>query len=545
MKLAELFTELTLKDAKFQKGLSTTQKRLEATARRMQAVSRTARRMFVVTSAAIGGMIALAARQERAENDLAAAFRAHGDAVEDLLPDMKQFAAGVQRATTMGDENVLSLAAQIRNLGVMPSQLKQATRGAIGLAKALNLDSNASARYTALALKGEFTILQRYVPALRTATSESEKLAIVTGLMERGFQQAQQETQDIGGQLSQLKNELGDLGEELGQIFVPMVRDMIGGIRDVVPGIRRWADNNRELIPTVTKLAALVAGLAIVGGPLANMALLLNQIGGAAVTAKAGIIGLAAGVGLLTFKITQFGAEASGLTDVLAEMMLAATGRTFAPKTLAAHPRVKEIQSRLPGRPFTTPITTQGQGFGKDFTGRLIGGIQGLISRPPTITRGLSRAAETLRELNRTRDVRSEIERVNAAEIRRNGTLRDRLQLLNREERQRREIAESERERTAIGQLFGRRREIAIQDALRAAESEVSALLVEPTARRGRAPSFAGVGEFSRQMQLLIAAGEDEEDLKLQREQLKTLGEAVGKLDDILEVNAEFSALKN
>lgn len=168
-----------------------------------------------------------AAVQERAENALASALSTHGDEVDKLLPKFKALAASIQQQTIYGDEFVISMMAQIRNMGVMPDQMEKATKGAIGLAKALNLDADAAAKYTALALQGEVTILQRYIPALRSATSMVEKQRIVTELMNRGYEQAQLETETFSGALIQLKNTLGDLMEKAGFILLPSLREFV------------------------------------------------------------------------------------------------------------------------------------------------------------------------------------------------------------------------------------------------------------------------------------------------------------------------------
>jgi len=159
------------------------------------------------------------AEQEKAVNALESALSTMGDDVLKLLPKFTKLAAEIQNLTGIADESTIALMAQIRNLGVMPDQMEKATKGAIGLAKALGLDANAAARYTALALQGEFTILQRYVPALREATSEAEKQAIVTDLMNRGFKQAQAELNTVSGRWRELKGRVGDLLESFGEVI--------------------------------------------------------------------------------------------------------------------------------------------------------------------------------------------------------------------------------------------------------------------------------------------------------------------------------------
>lgn len=209
VKAGDAFVELGVKDRQFNTRMQRAKRTLVAIGRQFAIVG--------AAAAAAGAVVTRAfAKQEQAEKDLEAAIRSRGQAVGELLPKLKAEARAIQSVTTAGDENTLALQAQLLNLGLMPSQMSEATRGAIGLAKALQLDANAAARYTALALQGEFTILQRYVPALRQATSEAEKQKIVMDLMNRGFAQAVMATDTVGGRFTQLKNTLGDLGEAFG-----------------------------------------------------------------------------------------------------------------------------------------------------------------------------------------------------------------------------------------------------------------------------------------------------------------------------------------
>ena len=191
-----------------------------AAARGARVVASAVTAMAAATVAAAGVVVNAYRKQESAEKDLEAALRAHGDAADALLPKLKRNAAAIQDQTGIADESTLALMAQIRNLGVQGDALDQAAKNAIGLAKALKLDSNAAARYTALAMKGEFTILQRYVPALRTATSESEKNAIVTDLMRKGYEQAQMTLNTTAGRWAELKGRIGDTLEKIGEAIV-------------------------------------------------------------------------------------------------------------------------------------------------------------------------------------------------------------------------------------------------------------------------------------------------------------------------------------
>jgi len=181
--------------------------------------------------ALVGGikqLASLAMEQEKAEQALQAALAATGQGFGDHEAAMKSLAAEVQRNTIYGDEFVLGLMTQATNLGVTAGNMKQTTQDAIGLATALNMDLNTALRYSILATQGEFTMLQRYIPALRKTTDVTKKLAIVQKLAAGGWEQARVQIKTTAGSLAQVKNELGDVGEKLGAGFLPLWRELAG-----------------------------------------------------------------------------------------------------------------------------------------------------------------------------------------------------------------------------------------------------------------------------------------------------------------------------
>jgi hypothetical protein len=166
---------------------------------------------------AIGVVLNAYSKQQKAENDLNSALIAHGSNATALMPKYKALASAIQDQTGAADENTLSLMTQIKNLGVTDDKMEEATKGALGLAKALGLDQAAAARYAALALNGEFTTLQRYIPALREANDDGEKMAIVQNLMAQGYEQQQASLNTVSGRFGELKGRVGDFLEKIGE----------------------------------------------------------------------------------------------------------------------------------------------------------------------------------------------------------------------------------------------------------------------------------------------------------------------------------------
>jgi len=179
------------------------------------------RNAAAVTAAALTGIgikgVSAFMKQDDAAKSLAASLTSLGYNADSLMPQFTRLADEIQRLTRIGDDQTLGLAGTLLNFGVTPEKIEPAIRGTIGLATAMRMDLGSAAQYLALAYEGQFTMLARYIPALRTATDDAEKMAIVQGVMARGFEQAQASAGTLAGRWDQLRNRIGDLWERIGQ----------------------------------------------------------------------------------------------------------------------------------------------------------------------------------------------------------------------------------------------------------------------------------------------------------------------------------------
>jgi len=157
--------------------------------------------------------------QEDAEIALAASLKANLEYTDQLNTKYQEFAANIQKKTKYGDEEVLQLMALQKNLGVASDKIEEATKMSIGLAAATGRDVQSMAMYVALAQQGEFTMLRRYIPALRSTTDATEQLRIVMEFAARGFKVAQDVTESFSGSLKQTSNLWGDLREKLASVI--------------------------------------------------------------------------------------------------------------------------------------------------------------------------------------------------------------------------------------------------------------------------------------------------------------------------------------
>jgi hypothetical protein len=194
--------------------------------------------------------------QEQAVKNLETALINAGDAGASSLAGMQQFASGLQAITTQGDEATLALASKIATLGGLTGgALADATKQTLGLARATGQGADMMGRAYLNALEGNFSMLERYVPALRAAEGETAKMALVQELAANGFKLMESDANTARGRLQQMKNSVGDLMEEIGARLAPTL-----GV--VASRIRVFAEENGARIGAfVGRVIALGQGL--------------------------------------------------------------------------------------------------------------------------------------------------------------------------------------------------------------------------------------------------------------------------------------------
>jgi len=178
-----------------------------------------AKSMLVATTAVVAfatKAVQAYAVQEKAEKELEAALKARGITSKSVVNQMKAMAAAIQDQTGAADEQTIATMAQLTALGVTTAQMEKAIKATIGL-KSVGLQGATAQRAVATAMQGNFEMLQRYVPALRVATSEEEKAQIVNDLFRRGYEQQKDTLNTVAGRYEALKGRIGDLVENIGK----------------------------------------------------------------------------------------------------------------------------------------------------------------------------------------------------------------------------------------------------------------------------------------------------------------------------------------
>ena len=209
-----------------------------------KSAARIGKRMAVGFIAAGAALVAFSVKalkaysvQIAAETALTSALKARGDEGKKLLPLLKRQASAIQEETGASDESTLATMAQLATLGVATSKLKAAAKATVAL-KSVGLEGASAQRAVALAFQGNYEMLNRYVPAIRNATTEQEKATAANALFAQGYEQQKALLDTLPGQWTNLKGKIGDAMEEVGEAV-----EKNTGMVDVLKRVAKWVKN--------------------------------------------------------------------------------------------------------------------------------------------------------------------------------------------------------------------------------------------------------------------------------------------------------------
>jgi len=175
-----------------------------------------------------------AAVQESAVVRLSAALEATGQAGGNAIGELQDFASELQQITVIGDETTLSLLQTAINMGLNTDEAKTATQQAVALSRAYGIDLNTALIGVANTLQGQTSTLTRYIPSLKTATNETERLAILNDEAARALEVARKETETAAGVQEQLANAVGDTRELIGNYVNESLTPLRQRLKEIV-----------------------------------------------------------------------------------------------------------------------------------------------------------------------------------------------------------------------------------------------------------------------------------------------------------------------
>lgn len=260
----------------------------------------------IAITAALGMAAKAAAEEEKGITRMVIAMRNVGVEYDDVKGSLEAWIDTQQQKTAIADtEQRDSLSTLIRMTGNLEEAQDKLTL-AMDIAVGTNKDLNSATQLVAYAMGGNWGMVERYIPALKAVTDETEKWRL---LQELFAGQAEAFGETMAGQMQLLQHNIGDVKEAIGAIVVEAIGPLFKRISELLPTIKAWIAEHPKLTKIIT-LGALAFGLLLIplGGLLIMLPMLAAGIG--MVTAVSLpwllIIGaLVAGVALLAFGAWQ------------------------------------------------------------------------------------------------------------------------------------------------------------------------------------------------------------------------------------------------
>lgn len=193
---------------------------------------------FKAVQSAITSVVSAFAESETASKRLANTFTALGEDGNKAAEMWGKYAEQMMKVTTLDDEVIMGLVSQAKTMGVANENIKAVTEGAIGLSEAMGVDLSAALKMTAMAMNGEFMMMERGNAAMRAATTDAEKAAVAQRLMAQGLEMAKQKGDTLAGSWMRLKTSWSEALEQVGRV---MFGD--GSLTEGLKKAKEWLDN--------------------------------------------------------------------------------------------------------------------------------------------------------------------------------------------------------------------------------------------------------------------------------------------------------------
>lgn len=218
---------------------------------------------FIAAAAAVAGVMAATrglkrafdaavgatSVQEEAINSLNAALESHGNATGTASQAIQDYAAELQKVTTIGDEVTIGIASQIEAMtGLAEEGLLRATQAAIQLSKAFKIDLKAAASLVGKELTSTTSALTRYGIQIDKTGTQQEQLTELLEGTKAGMAIARAEVELYSGKIIQLQNVYGDLQESIGAFLTqnPEVLTAIDAVKLVMRELIIIIEENRK-----------------------------------------------------------------------------------------------------------------------------------------------------------------------------------------------------------------------------------------------------------------------------------------------------------
>lgn len=201
---------------------------------------------FRALSSGIKDVVQAFVTQEKAVMSVQAALRQQGGEWNRASKDLADFAGELQKLTIYGDEATMQVMAMGMNMGISRDQIKDATKAAMGLAAAYNMDLGGAMRLLGRAANGSTEMLSRYGIHVDKTKSKQEQFSEALRIGAKNFALAEAEADTLGGRITQMGNAWGDLKEYIGEAIAGIfgLKNGAHGLTDAFQEMGAWLNRN-------------------------------------------------------------------------------------------------------------------------------------------------------------------------------------------------------------------------------------------------------------------------------------------------------------
>lgn len=210
-------------------------------------------------------------------NRLNVALASSGQFSKDAADSFRDFAGAMQSTTKFSDDQVLSSAALIQNLGRLSNEgLQQATKATLDLASALNIDLQAASLLVGKAANGNIDSFTRYGVSIQKGKTDTETFANTLKTLELRFGGAAEAASNtFAGSLAKLKNSFDDIFKEIGRGFTKSPA-LIAGIKFISDQFQGLATSIRNSIGSKDIFKDIIINFSVIAQTVAEVG---RQIG--------------------------------------------------------------------------------------------------------------------------------------------------------------------------------------------------------------------------------------------------------------------------
>jgi hypothetical protein len=197
-----------------------------------------------------------AQESETALNSLNVAMAQAGNYSDKASKDFQAFAAEIQRTTTVSDDAIIKNAALLQSMTRLDNEgLKRATKAAIELSSAFNIDLETATRTVAKATEGNVTSLQKLGLQFNKGGSDAVTFANALTAIESRSGTAASKLNTFEGAVQNAGGQFGEIQEAMGNIIVqnPVLVAAIGEVGRIFGQLAGYVTKNK------TSLTELVA----------------------------------------------------------------------------------------------------------------------------------------------------------------------------------------------------------------------------------------------------------------------------------------------